>query len=223
MKTIGKKKLIITLVVAIVLIAATVAIGLVASGFICDNRQKQLFGELGKIETAEGNTDGEIAYMGEHITILKDDLERYTRRAELAAQEGEDVSEEALFHIAVREIYYYRGKEAGIEDDNDTFAEWLSQYRSSIERASNYSDFEAMAQGAGMTTEEYWEWAETSPSFRKEYYSTLFVAKLMEDFSKESGVSRDDPDYYEKWTEYHQNYKKQAVEAEHLKPVGTTD
>ncbi|WP_369297034.1 hypothetical protein [uncultured Neglectibacter sp.] len=192
---------------------------LIAAGFVirlaAPETESGAFAQLGKIETEQSQNNSAV-YTGDHITILADDLERYTKRAQLITG-SEDVSEQALHNLAVREIFCYRAEEAGIPDDDDQFAQWLAEYRKGIENAVNYSDFEAFTQGAGMTEEEYWDWAGTSESFRKEYYSTLFVKKLKEDFRAVCELTPGGEEYQEAWNSYFDEYKKQAVEDEHLK------
>lgn len=205
-----------SLIVCGVLLAILIAVGFVIRS-AAPETESGAFAQLGKIETAQSQNNSAV-YTGDHITILADDLERYTKRAQLLTGK-EDVSKQALHNLAVREIFCYRAEEAGIPNDDDQFAQWLAEYRKGIENAVNYSDFEALTQGAGMTEEEYWDWASTNESFRKEYYCTLFVKKLKEDFRAVCELTPGGEEYQEAWNSYFDEYKNQAVEDEHLKKV----
>lgn len=209
------------LILALVLVAVVVT-GAIVGAYSLGDSQKRLYQQLGRIETQEGamtaDTEDHIAYRGKHIEITREDLDRYVKRAQLLQGE-EDVFDEALRNIAVREIFCYRGLEAGIPNDDAAFEEWLKKYRSGIENASNYEDFVAFTKGAGMTPEEYWQWAETSPIFRKEYYASLFPELLKEKFREENNYQQADENFHTKWVEYLRDYKDQAVAEEHLVKV----
>ncbi len=69
------------------------------------------------------------------------------------------------------------------------------------------------------TPEEYWQWAETSPTFRKEYYSNLFYEHLEEEFREENNYQQADEHFQEKWPQYMNEYKDRAVAEEHLVKV----
>ncbi len=222
MKENAKKRNRKILLIGLALVIAAAAGAIVGAYSLGDN-QKKLYQQLGRIETQEGamtaDTGDHIAYRGKHIEITQEDLDRYVKRAQLLRGE-EDVFDEALRNIAVREIYCYRGLEAGIPNDDAAFEAWLKKYRSGIEDASNYEDFVAFVQGAGMTTEEYWQWAETSPSFRQEYYANLFLEQLEEKFREENHYEQADENFQTKWSEYIKAYKDRAVEEEHLVKAG---
>lgn len=218
-----KNKIALTCLVVVLLFS--ISIGIAVNAFTPQEHEEEIYRQLGKIETATNdiqpfstNQTSPVVYTGDHITILADDLERYTKRAQLLTGK-EDVSKQALHNLAVREIFCYRAEEAGIPNDDDQFAQWLAEYRKGIENAVNYSDFEALTQGAGMTEEEYWDWASTNESFRKEYYCTLFVKKLKEDFRAVCELTPGGEEYQEAWNSYFDEYKNQAVEDEHLKKV----
>ena len=155
----------------------------------------------------------DVLYVGEHITVTKSDYESYLERAQLAAPD-QDMTQVALDNIAMREIWCYLGQEAGIPDDDEAFAAWLKQYRETVESAENYKDVLQYFGGTGMTEEEYWQWAETSESFRKEWYATLYPAQLQEEFQAQQSAEPNTT-----WNEYLRVYKEKALENEHLKKV----
>lgn len=214
-----KKKVFLILSIAL-LSTAVISAGFATGAFSTEAQEQSIWSKLGRIETQESaaaNGIGEdVAYVGDHITITQADYDRYLQRAQLAAP-GEDVSQTALRNIAMREIYCYRGKEAGIPDDDEAFAQWLAEYRAAIESADNYSDFETFTGGADMTPEEYWHWAETSETFRKEYYASLFTAQLQEEFRQGQGASLTSETFNDAWIAYMKEYKEQAIADEHLK------
>lgn len=161
----------------------------------------------------------EIAYVGDHITILTEDLDLYIRRAKLLTVE-EDPAAAALQNLAAREIFCYRAEEAGIPNEDVEFEAWLKEYRENIENTTNYGDFEDYIKGSGMTMKEYLSWAASSESFRKEYYSNLFTQKLREDYKAQSVTAPPGSEEYGKpWQIWFQEYKDKAVGAEHLRKV----
>lgn len=167
----------------------------------------------------------DTAYVGDHIAVTKSDYNSYCQRAQLAAPD-EDVSEEALNNIAMREIWCYLGHEAGIPDDDEAFQTWLKQYRETIEAAENYKDvlkYMYMESGS-KTPEEFWQWAEASETFRKEWYATLYLAQLQEEFQAEQARAMTDGETPSvTWNEYLKEYKKKAIENEHLRKVDGTE
>lgn len=217
-----KKRMIIAVGTMVILVVIVIATQIAVSASSTREREENVYERLGKIETQKGvaanSVQGEIAYVGDHITITSDDLARYTQRTLLLTGE-EKASEQALRNLAVREVFCYQAKEAGITNDDEEFAAWLTEYRKDIENASNYYDFEAMIKGTGMTEEEYWDWASSSESFRKEYYSTLFSQKLREDFKSESTLVPGSEEYQSAWHTWFEEYKDKVVADEHLKPA----
>lgn len=215
-----KKKFVIVCVILLLLVLGA---GFSSSVSLADQANSSIMKALGRLETAPGDgltADGdEIAYMGEHITITKADLERYTRRAALLAEEGTDVDALALKNIAVREIFCYRAEQEGLSFDTEDYLAWLKDYRSSIEAASNYDDFLLFLDGTGMTKEEYWAWAQTAPSMQKDYLATLFAGKIREDFDQGLSSPHGTEENASAWVEYYEKYKEQAVEDEQLRPV----
>lgn len=221
-----KKKILIA-VFSVILLAAVVVFACIGAGaFTTDEMTKGIWRALGCIETQEpvgtNQAGEEIAYVGDHITVTKSDYDRYYQRAQLAAPD-EDVTEEALNNIAMREIWCYLGHEAGIPDDDEAFQAWFKQYRETVESADNYKDVLAYMGGADMTPEEYWQWAQTSETFRKEWYATLYPNQLQEEFQTEQAkelASGETP--HVTWNEYVREYKKNAIENEHLRSYDGT-
>ncbi len=218
-----KKRSLLLVCIVVILLTATVQIAV--NAFSMQEQEEEIYKKLGRIETQNGiapaSEDGIIAYTGDHIVIRADDLERYQQRGQLLTGK-DDYSEEALRNLAVREVFCYLAQEAGIPNDDEAFAAWLAEYRRGIENASNYSDFEAFAKGAGMTEEEYWNWAASSESFRKEYYATLFSQKLREDYKAQCTIAPGTEEYQKAWIDFFDQFKDEAVKNEHLKKANET-
>ena len=158
----------------------------------------------------------DVIYVGEHITVTQSDYDSYLKRAQLLNPD-QDMTQVALDNIAMREIWCYLGHEAGIPDDDEAFAAWFKQYRETVESADNYEDVLPYLGGTEMTPEEYWQWAETDESFRKDWYATLYPAQLQEEFQAQQS-----DEMLTTWNEYLRIYKEKALENEHLKKVNKT-
>lgn len=208
--------------ITVALVIALVCVSVIAIGvFARNNPVNQKMQQLGQIDkqgaAAQAQSLEEVAYTGDHIQIMKPDLERFIKRISLTTDDEAEAESAALKAVAVREIFCYRAKEAGIPNDDEDFQAWLEEYRNSIESASNYEVFLSYVEGMGMTAEEYWDWAAEDFSIRNEWYSTLFTQKLQEDFAAENKLVVNSPEFTEQWPAYFTAYKDEAYESEHLK------
>lgn len=195
-----KKKILIA-AFSVILLAAVVVFACIGAG------------APGSANTAAIGED--ILYVGEHITVTQSDYDSYLQRAQMLNPD-QDMTQVALDNIAMREIWCYLGQEAGIPDDDEAFAAWFKQYRETVQSADNYEDIVKYFGATDMTAEEYWQWAETSESFRKEWYATLYQAQLQEEFQAQQSAEPNTT-----WNEYLRVYKQKAIENEHLKKVET--
>lgn len=212
-----KKKCKLTVsIIAVLVCVCAIAVGAFASLDPVSNTMQRL-GEIDR-KNDHPQTAG-VAYAGDHITISKSEIEQFKARFLLAGEPSETAESAALKAIAIREIFCYRAEEFGIVRDNELFLQWLSDYRSSVESASNKDDFYAYVEGMQMTPEEYWAWAETSTEIQNEWYSSLFIQKLQEDFAAEHELEIGSPEFYEKWVEYFSAYKDESYDKEHIHKV----
>ncbi len=204
-------------IIAVILCVGGITMGVFAQADPTNNKMRQ----LGEIDKQQGllqtNSLDSAAYTGEHIEVMKADLDRFTKRVALTTEDAAEAEEIALKAVALREIFCYRAEEAGIPNDDEKFKTWFEAYRSSIENSTNYEDFLAYVEGMDLSADEYWVWAETDPSIRHEWYSNLFVEKLEEDFAEQCGIEKGTEAYNDKWIEYLSAYKEEAYANEHLK------
>lgn len=191
-----------------------------------ENQVKNKLKAAGAIDFGEKNNgvelfavnQSEVAYVGEHIQVYQDDIDRTVKKMMLVYDDESEAQEEALKVIALRNIFCYRAEEEHLLGTEEEFLSWLNDYRATIEGATNYEDFEAYVSGTGMTIDEYWEMMETDPDVRAEYYSNKFAEHLQAEFAASEGISMDDPSFYEQWSEYYIQYKDDALEQENLRP-----
>ena len=201
MKT--KKTIIISAIaLAIILVSSIiVSIGAIAS----EDPVKQNLYAAGQIDFGSSNsnlgdfTGGELskfAYIGEHIAISKEDMQKTTERILLTTEDEQTAFESALRYLASREILYYRAVNENLIGTEEEFFAWFDKYMTNVKKGQNYeTDFMTYLSGTGLTEEKYWEQLRESPLMKKEYGAGRFIEYLKEDFSKQVGIEPSNPDF----------------------------
>lgn len=214
------RKVGIGIIAAICCVLVVGGVGIYTYANTAERAKNQKLEQAGQIAGAgiADTAESTAAYVGEHIEISREELDRLAKSGALADGDEQAAREDAVRSIAVREVLCYRAEQAGLANHDEDYFQWLKEYRESIEGTSNYADFETYIKGTGLSTEEYWESLREDTAMRKEYYAELYAGQLKEDFQKEN-PDLSGEELENAWSTYFSEYKDQAVEDENLKAV----
>ena len=155
--------------------------------------------------------DGKLAYRGDHIGFTEEEIREVSEQL-FCCKTKTTYWNDAIHYLSARETLAYRAREAGLSVTDREVEESVREKRRTMEADLNYpAMIQTLTEPQGMTEEEYWASLPGDRAYRQELLMNKFTALLKEDFIREHGEDE------VLWLRYLEDYKKTAVQEEHVR------
>lgn len=201
-----KKSALIMLVVVVFALCTALTVNAASKGDFF-RKAGQLFSESLSIkETAD---KGDFAIKGKDFVVCKDEFNNLVEQNMLSSKAKSEAVKLTLGQFIIKRSLYYAALEVGCSTDETKINSEIEANKEAIRAASNYSDFLAYLDGAGMTEDEYW--ASQFDSIELHGVIGQYVDAMRAKFEKDNSLTTANA-----WVQYYYELTKAAVAAQRL-------